>query len=334
MATPLHSPCKMSPHTARIGSDVSAAQCLLQRGEVVAIPTETVYGLAANAYHARAVAKIFSIKQRPYTDPLIVHIGCMVQMGDIVHAFPAQAQALAKQFWPGPLTLLLAKKPIIPDLVTAGSPLVAIRMPNHAMALHLLQQLSFPLAAPSANPFGYISPTTPQHVADQLGTQVPYILSGGQCCVGIESTIVGVEHGQLTLYRLGGLSVEAIEAVVGPIRVASSPRPTQPLTPGSLLQHYAPTRPLTIGDIPQLLRQNPGQRVGILAWDHYEPSIDRAYQRVLSPTASLEEAAQRLFAHLRTLDAMPVDRILATYVPDVGLGRAINDRLRRAAQTT
>ncbi|MEO1300729.1 MAG: L-threonylcarbamoyladenylate synthase [Bacteroidota bacterium] len=331
MSAPLNSLCEM-PYTARIGPDVWTAQCLLQRGEVVAIPTETVYGLAGNAYDTRAVTKIFSIKQRPYTDPLIVHIGCMAQLEDVAHALPAQAQVLAKEFWPGPLTLLLAKKPAIPDLVTAGSPCVAVRMPNHAVTLHLLRQLSFPLAAPSANPFGYISPTTPQHVANQLGTQVPYILSGGRCRVGVESTIVGFEHERPILYRLGGIRVEAIEALLGPVRVANSPAPTQPVVPGSLLQHYAPTQPLTLGDIPQLLRQNREQRVGILAWDHYDPGVDTAYQRILSPTASLEEAAQHLFAHLRTLDALPIDRILATHVPDVGLGRAINDRLRRAAR--
>ena len=187
-----------------IGTALSTAIELLRRDEVVAIPTETVYGLAGNALYPKAIASIFEIKNRPRFDPLIVHASSVERLSQYANAFPEAARRLADQFMPGPLTLLLDKAAIIPDLVTAGSPRVALRVPNHPLTLSLLQQLDFPLAAPSANPFGYISPTTAQHVADQLGSQIPYILDGGPCQVGVESTIVGFEDGQAVVYRKGG----------------------------------------------------------------------------------------------------------------------------------
>ncbi|MEM7383069.1 MAG: L-threonylcarbamoyladenylate synthase [Bacteroidota bacterium] len=303
---------------------------LLEAGEVVAIPTETVYGLAGNAYNEVAVCKIFQTKQRPRFDPLIVHASCIEQIGDFVKDFPPEAQDLAKSFWPGPLTLLLPKKAIIPDAVTAGLHSVAVRVPNHPLTLALLRTLSFPLAAPSANLFGYISPTTPQHVYDQLGEKVPYIVDGGTCRVGIESTIVGFDQGRPAIYRLGGISVEAIEEIIGPIGVVNHAYHRLQV-PGGLLHHYAPQKPLKLGKISMLIEQHSRQRLGILAFDHYYEGIDPHYQVVLAPTASLEEAAQNLFAALRKLDAMPLELILATYVPNVGLGRAINERLSRAA---
>lgn len=314
-----------------IGSDSLQAQRLLEAGEVVAIPTETVYGLAGNAYQEAVVCKIFRVKQRPRFDPLIVHAGCVAQIERFVKVFPKEAQQLAQSFWPGPLTLLLPKKAIIPDVVTAGLSRVAVRIPGHQLTLGLLQALSFPLAAPSANPFGYISPTTPQHVRDQLGDKIPYILAGGTCSIGIESTIVGFAQGRPIIYRLGGISVEAIAQVMGPIRVANQAT-ARPQAPGRLLHHYAPQKPLKLGDIPMLIEQHSHQRLGILAFDHYYKGIDPSHQAILAPTARLEEAAQNLFAALRKLDLMPIDLILAAYVPDVGLGRAINERLSRAAR--
>ncbi|XWN34599.1 MAG: L-threonylcarbamoyladenylate synthase [Roseivirga sp.] len=313
-----------------LGSDILYARQLLEAGEVVAVPTETVYGLAANAYDKAAVSKLFHIKQRPSFDPLIVHAGSFEQIQDFVHAPPAPAWALARHFWPGPLTLLLEKKALIPDLVTSGLPRVAVRIPQHGMTLQLLRQLPFPLAAPSANPFGYISPTTPQHVQAQLGHQIPYILAGGPCTVGLESTIVGFEAGQAVIYRLGGTSVEVIEQVIGPVRVASTVG-SPPSAPGALKSHYAPSKPFFLGAMPDLLARYTQQQVGLLAFDQHYPEVAPHHQVLLSTTSSLEEAAQNLFAALRTLDALPVDCILGTPVPNQGLGQAINDRLQRAA---
>ena len=313
-----------------IVSDILYAKSLLEVGEVVAIPTETVYGLAGNAYNEVAVSKIFQIKQRPRFDPLILHASDIAQVENFVQTLPLEAQSLAKNFWPGPLTLLLPKKAIIPDIVTAGLNGVAVRIPNHSLTLQLLKTLSFPLAAPSANPFGYISPTTPQHVADQLSEKIPCIVDGGTCRIGIESTIVGFDQGKPVIYRLGGISVEAIEQIIGPIRVTSHVY-SKPQVPGGLLYHYAPKKPLKLGDIQLLIAQHSRQRLGILAFDHYYEGIDPSYQVMLAPTGSLVEAAQNLFAALRRLDAMPLELILGAYVPDVGLGKAINERLSKAS---
>lgn len=315
---------------ATIGLDILQAQRLLKAGELVAIPTETVYGLAGNAYSEEAVLRIFSVKQRPSFDPLIVHASCIERIEDFVKDLPTEAQQLAQHFWPGPLTLLLKKQASIPDTVTAGLPRVAVRIPSHQLTLRLLQALPFPLAAPSANPFGYISPTTPQHVNNQLGNQIPYILAGGACSIGIESTIVGFEQGKPMIYRLGGISVEAIEQVIGPVTVADYTT-TSPQAPGTLVRHYSPQKRLVVGDIPELIKQYSHQRIGVLAFDQYHTNIDPKYQVMLAPSARLEEAAQNLFAALRQLDQLPIDLILAARVPHTGIGRAIHDRLRRAA---
>jgi L-threonylcarbamoyladenylate synthase len=198
-----------------IDKNITQAATYLKVGEVVAIPTETVYGLAANAFDANAVAKIFEAKNRPFFDPLIVHTHAIEEVHKLVEEIPPQLLALAKKCWPGPLTLLLPKKAIIPDLVTAGLPAVGIRIPQQAATLQLLQLLEFPLAAPSANPFGYVSPTSAQHVFDQLQGKIPYILDGGECNVGLESTIVGMQNEVVTIFRVGGLSIEAIEEILG-----------------------------------------------------------------------------------------------------------------------
>ena len=219
-----------------IGSDITYAQQLLEAGGVVAIPTETVYGLAGNAYDEAAVLKIFCIKQRPSFDPLIVHASCIEQIQGFVKRFPTKALKLARRFWPGSLTLVLEKKSAIPYIVTSGLSSVGVRVPQHAQTLPLLCWLNFPLAAPSANPFGYISPTTPQHVQEQLGGKVPYILQGGACTVGVESTIVGFEGERPIVYRLGGVSIEAIERVIGPVQVRQVNN-NLPQAPGLSLIH-------------------------------------------------------------------------------------------------
>ena len=313
-----------------IGTALSTAAELLRRGEVVALPTETVYGLAGNALNPKAVAAIFDIKNRPRFDPLIVHTSAVEQLSQYASVFPEAARRLAYRFMPGPLTLLLDKADTIPDLVTAGSSRVALRIPDHPLTLSLLRQLSFPLAAPSANPFGYISPTTAQHVADQLGGQIPYILDGGPCRVGVESTIVGFEAEHPVVYRKGGVPVEDIRALIGSVQVREHSTST-PNAPGMLKSHYAPRAKVVIGKIEELLPAYAGQEVGIIRFRSGVDSIPAERQLVLSPSGDFSEAARQLFAGMRRLDAMQLEVILAELLPEKGLGRAVNDRLRRAS---
>ena len=312
---------------SEIGKDINKAKDLLQQGELVAIPTETVYGLAGNALNVNAVVNIFKVKERPEFDPLIVHVPDISHAQKYVEHIPDAASLLAEKFWPGPLTLLLKKKTIIPDLVTSGLDTVGIRCPNHSMTRQLLTQLNFPLAAPSANPFGYISPTTPQHVNDQLGSKISYILDGGACTIGLESTIVGFQNGLPVVYRMGGLNLEDIESVVGKVSVQTVST-SNPKSPGQLKSHYAPSKRVILGKIEDLLQSYPAHCSALLT---FQKSFNSPHQVVLSPSGLLDEAARNLFAALRLLDKMPVEVILAEFVPDHGLGKAINDRLRRAA---
>lgn len=316
---------------AEIGKDIKKAVSLLSTGKLVAIPTETVYGLAGNALNLEAVTSIFEVKQRPSFDPLIVHIADVAQAKLYVNNFPGDLEMLAKKFWPGPLTLLLPKLDIIPDMVTSGLPQVALRVPAHPLTRQLLQALSFPLAAPSANPFGYISPTLPEHVNAQLGNSIDYILDGGACNVGIESTIIGMEDDELCIYRLGGISKEEIESFTGKSVLIKSGSADTPLAPGQLKSHYAPDKKLILGNIEEWLVHVDPKEVAILSFSKKFDAVETSRQIQLSAKEDLHEAAQKLFSALRELDHMPVKQILAEPVPDVGLGRAINDRLRRAA---
>ena len=315
-----------------IGSDISYATAILRKGRLVAIPTETVYGLAGNALDENAVMQIFSTKQRPFFDPLIVHVSGIAEVEKYVEEIPAAARLLMEKFWPGPLTILLKKKSIIPDLVTSGLDTVAVRMPDHPLTLELLKALDFPLAAPSANPFGYISPTTAQHVADQLGGKLEYILDGGPCDVGIESTIVGFENEKLVVYRLGGTTVNEISAVVGEVLVAPNST-SNPKAPGMLKSHYAPSKPLYFGNLKELMKEHAKSNFAILCFTGKEinAAIKSNVIIRLSPEGKMEEAARNLFSALRQLDRMQVDCILAEQFPDVELGKAINDRLKRAS---
>ena len=315
---------------AEIGKDIFKAKEILEKGGVVAIPTETVYGLAGNALNPEAVLKIFKVKERPSFDPLIVHTNSLEKINDFVLGIPDKAHQLIESFWPGPLTLLLEKKNIIPDLVTSGLDRVAVRIPSHPLTLRLLEQLNFPLAAPSANPFGYISPTTAAHVNDQLGDKIGYILDGGACSVGIESTILGFEDQKPVIYRLGGISIEQIENIIGRV-TARSHSTSNPSAPGMLKSHYAPKKPIHIGNIDSLIQQYKGEIFAILSFNKIFAGVDEKYQLTLSDMGDLEEAATNFFSALRTLDNMAVDFIITDFVPDMGLGKAINDRLRRAA---
>ncbi|MBD2755572.1 L-threonylcarbamoyladenylate synthase [Spirosoma validum] len=313
---------------AQIGTDRQRAKEFLDAGNVVGIPTETVYGLAGNALNPDAVLKIFQVKNRPSFDPLIVHTDSLEKLDQFVTFIPGPALLLAKTFWPGPLTILLPKRDLISDLVTAGLPTVAVRIPNHPLTLDLLRSLDFPLAAPSANPFGYISPTTAQHVADQLGNLVPYILDGGSSTIGLESTIIGFENDKPIVFRLGGMTLDHIEEVIGSVSVRTHST-SNPKAPGMLSSHYAPRKPLIL--LPPGESPKPNMRAGALVFRELFSGIRTEYQRTLSPTGNLNEAAKNLFVHLRTLDALPIDVIYTEPLPNEGLGWAINDRLRRAS---
>ncbi|RYD51541.1 MAG: threonylcarbamoyl-AMP synthase [Sphingobacteriales bacterium] len=313
------------------GTDFRKAAALLEAGKVVAVPTETVYGLAANATDADAVLKIFEAKQRPQFNPLIVHVPETAQAFDYALAVPDAAHRLAAAFWPGPLTLLLPKKNVISDLVTAGSDRVALRVPAHPLFRTLLKQLSFPLAAPSANRSGSISPTRASHVQQSLDGRIPYILDGGESAVGLESTIVGFDAAdQPVLYRVGGLSPEAIEAVLGHSISLQHQPAEHPVAPGQLRVHYAPDVPLYLGDLNFLSQQHPSGKTVIICFRN--PPVDPIIPHfMLAPEGDLETAAKNLFTALHWANSQAADQILAEPVPETGLGLAINDRLRRAS---
>ena len=330
MQTDLH------PHSAQIhvciliSTDLTLAKSILAGDGLVAVPTETVYGLAGNALSPVAVRKIFALKQRPAFNPLIVHVGTKDALEQVAAEVPDGAWRLAQEFWPGPLTLVLPKRNIVPDEVTAGKSTVAIRMPAHELTLALLRQLDFPLAAPSANPFGSISPTTAQHVDQYFGERLPLVLDGGPCQRGIESTIVGFVDGQAVLYRLGSISASQIEAVVGPLWEQRHDD-TAPAAPGMLSRHYAPATPaILVSDLPAALAEHGGRRVGLLLYRRPDqlPAVD--HLEVLSANGDIEEAARNLYAALHRLDAAGLDLIIAERVPAGGVGAVINDRLERA----
>lgn len=316
---------------AIIGKSLETACELLSSGEVVAIPTETVYGLAGNALNSEAVDKIYSIKNRPRNNPLIVHIPHIDCLQYHVKNIPKAALKLAEKFWPGPLTLLLPKAAHVIDEVTAGLPNVAIRIPAHSLTLNLLNMLSFPLAAPSANPYGYISPTNAAHVNNQLGEKIKYILDGGFCVRGIESTIVGFEDDVPVIYRMGVVTPGDIKKITGNVKLYQS-QVNKPVTSGMSLSHYSPRTPVyltkNINDLNNTLQS---QNFGLLAFKNFYSITGREKQVVLSRAGNLEEAAKNLYDALHRLDSMQLDLIIAEYVPDEGIGTAINDRLTRAA---
>jgi len=314
-----------------IGVNLSLAKTLLENGELVAIPTETVYGLAGNAFDESTVLKIFTVKERPSFDPLIVHVPDIEMVMKCVVDISALAADLIAAFWPGPLTLIFKKKAIIPDLVTSGLDTVGIRMPAHPLTLQLLQELKFPLAAPSANPFGYISPTNAEHVRDQLGNKIPYILDGGSCNVGLESTIVEIEDNLCVVYRLGGLSLESLQKVAGKVelRINSS---SNPKAPGMLKSHYAPTKPFFIGDINLYGKLHKGKKIAFIYFNKpTDLNIENVEFIPLTLSSNLTEAAHNFFSIMRMLDKrIDIDLIVTEMVPEEGIGRAINDRMRRA----
>jgi len=293
------------------------------------MPTETVYGLAGDGFNPAALARIFEIKRRPLYDPLILHFADAEAAFDVAHDVPEQARRLAAQFWPGPLTLVVPKRDTVPDLATSGLPKVAIRVPSHPVAQALLRAFKGPLAAPSANRFGRISPTDAAAVHAELGDTVPLILDGGPCAVGLESTVLEVSEGKITLLRAGGISVEEIERITGEVVLRATPVDAAPLAPGQLKHHYAPRKPLRLLDSGDAIPHGSG--AGLLAFGSIAEKDLSAVEN-LSPSGDLREAAANFFRALRALDDDPrVEKIYASRVPDHGLGLAINERLERAS---
>ncbi len=308
---------------------IDAAAAAIRGGELVGMPTETVYGLAADALDADAVLRIYAAKGRPRFDPLIIHVQDAARAWEV--AIPsARARRLAEAFWPGPLTLVLPRRPSVPDVVTAGLETVAVRVPDHPVAQALLRACGRPLAAPSANRFGSLSPTTAAHVRDQLGAAVAVVLDGGACAVGIESSVLAPDPSPVLL-RPGGIPRERIEAVLGEAVALATPaergRALALAAPGMLASHYAPRAPLVLraGAWPA------AGRLAVLSFRGQDLPAGAVAVEVLSPAGDLAQAARALFAALRRLDAQRPDLIAAELLPEVGLGAGVNDRLRRAA---
>jgi len=312
--------------------DINKASIILQNNGLVAIPTETVYGLAGNAYNEEAIKKIFQLKKRPHYNPLIVHIKSASNLLEIANEIPACAFKLAEKFWPGPLTMVLNKQKHISDTITAGKKTVAVRVPNHPVTLALLELLEFPLCAPSANPFGSISPTCASHVFDYFGNEVDAILDGGQCEKGIESTIIGFEQNQPILYRHGSIPAEEIEKVVGKLR-HNTKNNSSPAAPGMLSRHYAPsTDTYLTNDVHEFLQNFEGKRIGLILFNQKIENNKIISQEVLSPNGNTKEAARNLYAAMHRLDQMKLDVIIAERLPEKGLGKTINDKLERATK--
>jgi L-threonylcarbamoyladenylate synthase len=302
---------------------------LLREGKVVALPTETVYGLAADALKGIAVAKIFEAKERPRFDPLIVHLpdrGWLEKVADLTSQDRKMVLQLADAFWPGPFTMVLPKRDMVPDIVTAGLDTVAVRVSSHPVFGNVIRAFGAPLAAPSANRFGRISPTAAAHVLDELDGRIPLIVDGGPTEHGLESTIVAPRNGRIEVLRRGPITEERL-AEFGGVTVGEAAH--RPEAPGQLPSHYAPKTPLILVDDAQAFVPATGQRCGMLSW-RTAAGARFVEVRCLSERQDLREAAANLFRHLRRLDNLGLDLIVAEELPEEGLGAAINDRLRRA----
>ncbi len=310
--------------------NVDHAAGFLAEGKLVSIPTETVYGLAANGFRESALKEVFRVKQRPFYDPLILHTDSLEKVEQWTLNMSPHLRKLADAFWPGPLTLLLERSEAISDVVTAGLPRVAFRIPEHPLTLDLLARLDFPLAAPSANPFGYVSPTQASHVMHHFDGAIAMVLDGGPCQVGIESTIVGEEDGELIVYRLGGLALEEIEKVVGSITVRDSS--SKPSAPGMLERHYSPGKQIHVVESQEELNAQKSDRAAFILFGLGLSDAKPSRLIQLSSANDPKEAAANFYAALRHWeDDEAVTELIIERMPDFDLGRAINDRLRRAA---
>jgi L-threonylcarbamoyladenylate synthase len=326
IAAAIHGCRRRSPTTA-----TERAVGLLRKGEIVALPTETVYGLAADALDSIAVAKVFEAKERPRFDPLIVHLpdrDWLDRAAKLSGENRQLVENLADRFWPGPLTIILPKREIIPDIVTAGLDTVAVRVSSHPMFAQIIAAFGRPLAAPSANRFGRVSPTTAQHVRDELDGRIPLIVDAGPTTHGLESTIIALRGGQIRILRRGPVTTEQLSKF-GKIEVVGSTGKVS--APGQSPAHYAPTTPLRLIEDAGSFSREEKQRVGLLAWNPIKSEKDFAAVRCLSERQDFREAAANLFRYLRDLDKSDLDLIVAERVPLHGLGTAIMDRLQRAA---
>jgi len=311
-------------------NSIQKAADIIRAGGIVSFPTETVYGLGADARSPEAVARIFEAKNRPFFDPLIVHIAEQDQLFTLTRDLPHQALKLTGRFWPGPLTIVVPRSSAVPDIVTAGLDTVGVRMPDHTVALELIRVAGLPIAAPSANPFGYISPTRASHVQRQLGSRVDMILDGGPCTVGVESTIIGIRSdGSIALLRAGGIPVEEIEESAG-MRVALPDEVSGPEAPGQLKVHYSPSTPVKIIDSSREIDIDDSS-AGFIFFTRPLQDIPGDRYEVLSEEGNLREAASRFFSAMHRLDSLGLRVIYAERVPEHGLGRAIMDRMRKAA---
>lgn len=314
-----------------LSSDIKQASTFLKEGKLVAIPTETVYGLAANIFDEEAVRGIFELKERPLFNPLIVHINSLKQLHELSSDLPEKARQLATAFWPGELTLVVKKKEIVPDLITAGKDTVAIRMPKHPLVRELLQSIDFPLAAPSANPSGSISPTNALRVKEYFEGKLPMVLDGGPSSSGIESTIIGFDGNKAILYRLGAISIEEIEEIVGPIE-HNTKNHKIPEAPGMLLKHYSPKTSLILfTNIEKNLGKFFNKKIGVMVFKNAIENASILHQEILSEKGNFKEAATNIYEALQRLDHADLDIILAEKLPDRDLGKSLNDRLLRAA---
>lgn len=311
---------------AATDENISTGADLIHRGGLVAFPTETVYGLGADGLNPVAAAGIFGAKRRPFFDPLILHITEIDTLFSLADTPPRQVLILAEKFWPGPLTIVVHKRNHIPDIITSGLDTVAIRMPDHPVALKLIKAAGTPVAAPSANRFGSISPTSAQHVEKQLHDSDGIILDGGTCRIGIESTIICASANGVALLRPGGIPVELIEETAG-IKVTRPVQTGQPGAPGQMPYHYSPEKPLYLVD--RITEDVADAGLMFFRKPEFQYPPDRSL--ILSETGDLREAAANLFAHLHRLDSMNITAIYAERLPETGIGLAIMDRLNRAS---
>lgn len=322
-----------SENTGNIDEQIARALELLREGEVVGMPTETVYGLAGDAANQVALARIFEVKNRPTFDPLIIHAPTLESVYDIVDEFPPLALDLARHFWPGALTMVLPKKDWVPALATAGLDTVAVRVPAHPIALRLLEEFGGFIAAPSANKFGKLSPTTAEAVREGLGEGVSLVIDGGACEKGLESTIVGFEEEKPVCLRLGAITIEQLEQCLN-MEILAPGQFDPRLAPGNLPAHYAPQTKLAIFE-ERLQRYAHYPPPGQIALIRFKTQVPSCYRQAicLSPTGDLKEAAAGFFEALRACDRSGAKLILVEKFPEIGLGRALNDRLRKAANT-
>jgi L-threonylcarbamoyladenylate synthase len=321
--------------------DITVAARALGDGKLVALPTETVYGLGADARNEHAIARIFEAKNRPEFDPLIIHVASPVDADEVADLSVPFARELADAFWPGPLTMVLHRKEWVPDLITSGLPTVAVRCPAHELARRILREAGIPVAAPSANVFGRLSPTTAQHVISGLGDRIDYVVDGGPCLLGVESTVVDLSMEPPLILRPGGISLEQLRVLVPTIELFDRST-TSPRAPGQLPSHYAPIRPLRLYEAGTLSAEAEkpgfpdGLSVAALCFGHKEAERLRSaavFRSVidLSPDSDVIEAAARLFGALHELELSACEEIWAERLPDRGLGRAVNDRLYKAS---